>query len=81
MPAPAGSGAFIAALRQSQNFSDAYFRGKEGAEDYPLFIKPDAPLSVSDVMGLMRDHYEGTPYDMTKGLDAGPFGTPFRSGS
>jgi dipeptidase len=62
----------------SQKFSDAFFRGKEGAEDYPLFIKPDAPLGVSDVMALMRDHYEGTPYDMTKGLDAGPFGTPYR---
>ena len=63
---------------KSQEFSDAYFRGKDGAEDYPLFIKPDAPLSVSDVMGLMRDHFEGTAYDMTKGLDAGPFGTPYR---
>jgi dipeptidase len=63
---------------RSQQFSDAFFRGKEGAEDYPLFIKPDAPLAVADVMGLMRDHYEGTPYDMTKGLDAGPFGTPYR---
>jgi dipeptidase len=63
---------------QSQNFSDAFFRGKEGVEDYPLFIKPDAPLGVSDVMALMRDHFEGTPYDMTKGLDAGPFGTPYR---
>ena len=62
----------------SQEFSDAFFRGKEGAEDYPLFIKPDKPLGVSDVMALMRDHYEGTPYDMTKGLDAGPFGTPYR---
>ena len=60
----------------SQNFSDAYFRGAEGAEDYPLFIKPDQPLSVHDVMALMRDHYEGTPYDMTKGVDAGPFGSP-----
>jgi len=26
----------------------------------------------------MRDHYETTPYDMTGGLDAGPFGSPNR---
>jgi len=29
-------------------------------------------------MGLVRDHYEGTEMDMTKGLDAGPYGTPNR---
>jgi dipeptidase len=63
---------------KSREFSDTFFRGKDGAEDYPLFIKPDAKLAVSDVMALMRDHYEGTPYDMTKGLDAGPFGSPCR---
>ncbi|WP_165073172.1 dipeptidase [Paludisphaera rhizosphaerae] len=63
----------------SANFSDAWFRGEEGSEDYPLFIKPDRPLELADVMGLMRDHYEGTPYDMTKGVDAGPFGSPLRA--
>jgi dipeptidase len=30
------------------------------------------------VFSLMRDHYEGTPYDMTKGVDAGPYNTPYR---
>jgi len=62
----------------SCNFSDAYFRGMEGAEDYPLFVKPDKQLAIQDVMTQMRDHYEGTPYDMTKGVDAGPFGSPLR---
>ncbi len=62
----------------SANFSDAWFRGEEGCEDYPLFIKPDKPLSVHDVMELMRDHFEGTPHDMTKGPEAGPFNSPFR---
>jgi len=33
---------------------------------------------VADVMALMRDHYEGTPYDMTHGIDAGSFGRPNR---
>jgi dipeptidase len=62
----------------SQNFSPDYYRGVEGAEDWPLFIKPDTKLSVRDVMGLMRDHFEGTPWDMTKGIDAGPFSGPYR---
>jgi dipeptidase len=55
-----------------------YSRGVAGAEPYPLWIKPDRKLSVRDVMALMRDHYEGTPLDMTRGLDAGPFGSPLR---
>jgi dipeptidase len=62
----------------SQEFGNDYHRGVEGSEDYPLFIKPDEKLSVRDVMGLMRDHFEGTPYDMTKGIDAGPFACPYR---
>jgi len=61
-----------------QTFSTDWFRGVEGSVDYPLFIKPTKKLSVPDVMALMRDHFEGTPYDMTKGIDAGPFGSPYR---
>jgi len=62
----------------SQRFSSDFARAVKGAKRYPLFIKPDSKLSVKDVMALMRDHYEGTPFDMTKGVDAGPFGTPNR---
>ncbi|MBU8871453.1 MAG: C69 family dipeptidase [Gemmatimonadales bacterium] len=62
----------------SLSFSDDYHRGVEGSQDYPLFIKPDNKLTVQDAMGLMRDHFEGTPYDMTLGLDAGPFASPYR---
>ncbi len=62
----------------SRNFSPDYYRGVEGVEDYPLFIEPDEKLTVRDVMGLMRDHFEGTPYDMTQGIDAGPFASPYR---
>jgi dipeptidase len=62
----------------SREFSADFHRGVEGASDYPLFIEPDEKLSARDVMGLMRDHYEGTPYDMTQGIDAGPFGSPYR---
>jgi dipeptidase len=62
----------------SENFSPDYHRAVEGARPYPLWVKPDTKLSVADVFALMRDHYEGTDYDMTKGIDAGPYGTPNR---
>ncbi len=62
----------------SLDLSPDFCRGVREAKPYPLFIKPDKKLSVRDVMSLMRDHYEGTPYDMRKGVDAGPFGTPNR---
>jgi dipeptidase len=62
----------------SLNLSPDYSRAVEGAQPYPLWIKPDRKLSVADVFALMRDHYEGTEFDMTKGLEAGPFGTPNR---
>lgn len=44
----------------------------------PLWIKPDKKLSVQDVMGMMRDHYEGTALDMTQDVGAGPFKLPYR---
>lgn len=44
----------------------------------PLWIKPDKKLTVQDVMGLMRDHFEGTPLDMTQDVGAGPFKLPYR---
>ncbi len=62
----------------SLDLDPAFHRGDSAAEPYPLWIKPDRKLSVADVMTLMRDHYEDTPYDMTRGVDAGPFGTPNR---
>ncbi|UCG51058.1 MAG: C69 family dipeptidase [Candidatus Latescibacterota bacterium] len=52
--------------------------GKEGAEPYPLWVKPDRKLTVADVMGFMRDHFEGTELDMTKDLGAGPYDLPYR---
>jgi dipeptidase len=49
---------------------------------YPFSVKPDRGVEVFQIMDLLRDHYEGTRYDMTKGLAAGPFGAPVRwSGS
>ena len=44
----------------------------------PLWIKPDAPLTLENVISMMRDHYEGTALDMTKDPGAGPFQLPYR---
>lgn len=32
---------------------------------YPLFYTPDQKVTLQDVMGIYRDRYEGTPYDLT----------------
>ena len=69
---------FFRRIAPSREFSPDYHRGVEGAEPYPLWIKPDQKLSLADVFSLMRDHYEGTEFDMTQGIDAGPHSTPNR---
>ncbi|CAJ1453288.1 unnamed protein product [Effrenium voratum] len=45
---------------------------------YPWSVKPDKAVSHHDVMAWHRDWYAGTKYDMTKGVQAGPFGSPDR---
>ncbi|OQX86736.1 dipeptidase [candidate division KSB1 bacterium 4484_87] len=62
----------------SLNLSIDYVNGIPGAEPLPLWIKPDKKLSVRDVMELMRDHFEGTEFDMTKDIGAGPYKLPYR---
>ena len=47
-------------------------------EHYPFSIKPGKKVSVQDIMTIKRDYYEGTEFDLTKGIAAGPFGCPNR---
>ncbi len=54
------------------------FELKSQAGDYPFSVKPDKKMNVQDVMAIFRDHLEGTDYDLTKGMAAGPFGNPNR---
>lgn len=49
------------------------------ASEYPFSVKPEqGALSKEDLMRLQRDHYEGSEFDLTKGLAAGPYGDPER---
>ncbi len=47
-------------------------------EPMPLWVKPDSALTVTDMKWMMRDHFEGTPYDMTADIGAGPYKVPYR---
>ncbi|KAG7393626.1 hypothetical protein PHYPSEUDO_007463 [Phytophthora pseudosyringae] len=47
---------------------------------YPFSVEPDRNLDVADVTRLLRDYFQDTPYDLSKGLAAGPFGNPMRWG-
>ena len=47
-------------------------------EHLPLWVKPDSLLSLRDLQRDMRDHFEGTPLDMTADMSAGPWGMPIR---
>jgi len=44
----------------------------------PLWIKPEAYVTIHDAINQMRNHLEGTELDMSKDLGAGPFGCPYR---
>lgn len=64
---------FLAPSRQfSPWVEDGYTKA------YPFSVKPDKKLSRKEVMALHRDHYNGTEFDLTKGVAAGPFGCPYR---
>lgn len=58
--------------------SEPYVKGDPKAPRLPLWVKPDTKLAVHDVMQLMRDHFEGTDLDLSKGVGAGPFALPYR---
>lgn len=70
---------FFRRVAPSLNLSEDYAQGVPDAELYPWSIIPDKKLSAADVMALTRDRYDGTPYDMRTGIDAGPYGNPLRN--
>ena len=52
--------------------------GDATATPMPLYIQPKQKVSVRDVQNAMRDHYEGTPLDITGDVGAGPWSMPYR---
>ncbi len=55
-----------------------YAMGYDLTNRMPLYIKPERKLSVQDLIGFKRDYLQGTEYDMSQDIGAGPWGKPYR---
>lgn len=55
-----------------------YAMGHNPDNRIPLWIKPAKKVTVKNVADVMRDHYEGTPMDMTTDIGAGGNALPYR---
>jgi dipeptidase len=55
-----------------------YAAGRNLKNRMPLWIKPERKLSAHDLMNFMRDYLQGTEFDMSKDIGAGPYGCPYR---
>jgi dipeptidase len=55
-----------------------YVSGHDLSKRMPLWVKPNRRISNYDMMNFMRNHLEGTPFDMRIDIGAGPFGSPYR---
>ena len=53
-------------------------KGDATATAIPLYMKPKKPLTLQDVQNGMRDHYEGTPFDISGELGGGMYDMPYR---
>lgn len=55
-----------------------YAMGENLKNRMPLWIKPDEKIGVKEVIGMMRNYFQGTPMDLTKDIGAGPYGSTVR---
>ena len=63
--------------KDAYSFVD-YAMGHNPKNRMPLWIQPAKKLTVKDIADVMRDHYEGTPMDMTSDIGAGGNALPYR---
>ncbi len=61
-----------------QDFPAEYWRCVEGAEPYPLFVKPANKVTIQDMIGLVRDHFHDSPYHTIYSYAAGPYKVPYQ---
>ena len=63
--------------RDAYSYLD-YVMGRDLQADMPLFVYPRKKVGVKEVADVMRDHFEGTPMDMTQDIGAGGNAIPYR---
>ena len=63
--------------RDAYDYID-YAMGYDASKRFPLFVKPQRKITMKNVADAMRDHYEGTPMDMTGDIGAGGNALPYR---
>ena len=64
-------------IAPSRNFSP--YVEDTWSQEYPFSVRPDEKLGTEDALLIFRDHYEGTVFDLTTGMAAGPYGNPYRN--
>lgn len=67
---------FVDGMDKYLDYADGRHIGE--AEPMPLYFKPKRKLSLQDMRDAMRDHYEGTPFDVQKDCGMGPGEMPYR---
>jgi len=70
--------AFFRTITEGMDKYTDYAMGHNPANRMPLWVKPTNKISPKQLFDAMRDHFEGTPMDMTTDIGAGGNGCPYR---
>ena len=70
--------AFFRTVAEGMDQYTDYAMGLNPKNRMPLWVKPTKKVSPKQVFDAMRDHYEGTPMDMTTDIGAGGNECPYR---
>ncbi|MBR6655764.1 MAG: C69 family dipeptidase [Alistipes sp.] len=70
--------AFFRSVAEGMDQYTDYAMGYNPNNRMPLWVKPTKKVAPKQVFDAMRDHYEGTPMDMTTDIGAGGNECPYR---
>ena len=70
--------AFFRTVAEGMDKYVDYAMGHNPNNRMPLWVKPTKKVSPKQLFDAMRDHYEGTPMDMTTDIGAGGNACPYR---